>query len=75
LNAVYAVIGAIVAEFIGSDRGLGFGMLQASYSLNIPRLWGYIILSCMLGLFFYGVVFLVEQTILKKYLINNKIGL
>jgi ABC-type nitrate/sulfonate/bicarbonate transport system permease component len=72
LNAVYAVIGAIVAEFIGSDRGLGFGMLQASYSLNIPRLWGYIIVACLLGLLFYGIIFLLEHFILRAFHLHQK---
>lgn len=67
LNAVYAVIGAIVAEFIGSDKGLGFGMLQSSYSLNIPRLWGYIIISCLLGLFFYTLIIFIEYLTLKRF--------
>lgn len=72
INAVYAVIGAIVAEFIGSDRGLGFGMLQASYSLNVPRLWGYIIIACLLGLSFYGLIFVLENLILKAFNLNKK---
>ena len=67
LNAVYSVIGAIVAEFIGSDSGLGFGMLQASYNLNIPRLWGYIIVSCLLGLSFYVTILIVERLIVRKF--------
>ncbi len=61
LNAVFAVIGSIVAEFVGSDRGLGFGMLQASYSLDTPRLWGYIIVACCLGMAFYGIMALLER--------------
>lgn len=72
LNAVYAVIGAIVAEFIGSDRGLGFGILQASYSLNIPRLWGYIIIACLLGVLFYALISLIEHFVLKTFRINKK---
>ena len=60
ISAVLAVIGAVVAEFVGSDAGLGFGMLQASYSLNTPRLFGYMIISCVLGLIFYGIMLLIE---------------
>jgi len=56
LNATYAVIGAIVAEFIGSNSGLGFGMLHASYNLDVPRLWGYIGVAVVMGMAFYGVV-------------------
>jgi len=67
LNATFSVIGAIVAEFVGANAGLGFGMLQASYSLNVARLWGYIIVACILGMLMYFTVFLVEKRMFKKY--------
>jgi NitT/TauT family transport system permease protein len=60
VSVVLAVIGAVVAEFVGADAGLGFGMVQASYSLNTPRLFGYVIMACILGLVFYGAVVLAE---------------
>lgn len=66
LNASFCVIGAIVAEIISSNKGLGFGILQATYSLNVPLLWGYILIACLLGLFFYGIVAIIEKQILKN---------
>ena len=66
LSATYSVIGAIVAEFIGSSSGLGFGMLQASYNLNTPRLFGYILIACILGLLMYGVISLIQKIIFKN---------
>jgi NitT/TauT family transport system permease protein len=60
LSASYSVIGAIVAEFIGSTSGLGFGMLQASYNLNTPRLFGYLFIACIMGLFMYYTIVLIE---------------
>lgn len=67
LNATYSVVGAIVAEFVGSSSGLGFGMLQASYNINTPRLFGYIIVACFLGLLMYYLMLLLE-----KYCLTNK---
>lgn len=61
LNATYSVVGAIVAEFVGSTSGLGFGMLQASYNINTPRLFGYIIVACVLGLLMYYLMILIEK--------------
>lgn len=66
LNATFAVIGAIVSEFIGATSGLGFGMLQASYNLNTPRLFGYIIIACSMGLGMYYLVVLIEKIIFKN---------
>jgi len=66
LNATFSVIGAVVAEFVGSDAGLGFGMLQATYNLNTPRLYGYLLVSCLLGMLMYGMVVAVERLALRK---------
>jgi ABC-type nitrate/sulfonate/bicarbonate transport system permease component len=54
ISASIAVIGAVVAEFIGSDRGIGFGMLQATYNFNTTRLFAYILVACGLSLTFYS---------------------
>jgi NitT/TauT family transport system permease protein len=67
LNATYAVIGAIVAEFIGATAGLGFGMLNATYNLDVPRLWAYLVVSVVLGMSFYCLVWAVEQFGFRKY--------
>jgi ABC-type nitrate/sulfonate/bicarbonate transport system permease component len=53
VTASIAVIGAVVGEFVGSDRGIGFGILQASYSLNTPRLFAYVVLASAMSLAFY----------------------
>ena len=65
VSAVLAVIGAVVAEFVGSDAGLGFGMVQATYSLNTPRLFGYMIVACALGLAFYALI-MIGESLLKR---------
>ena len=52
LNATYSVIGAIVAEFVGSSKGLGFAIIQASYVIDTPRLWAAMFASAVLGILF-----------------------
>lgn len=71
LNATFSVVGAVVAEFIGANSGLGFGMLQASYNLNTPRLWGYIIISCLLGVSMYLLMYFFEQYLLRHRVNEN----
>ena len=73
LNATYSVIGAIVAEFVGANSGLGFGMLQASYTLNAPRLWGYIIISCILGMTMYFTIVIIEKLVGKRFSFKEKL--
>ena len=63
LNATFAVIGAIVAEFIGAASGLGFGMLSATYNLDVPRLWAYLVISVALGMLAYSLIWGVERLV------------
>ncbi len=67
LNAVYAVIGAIVAEFIGATSGLGYGMVHASYSLDTPRLWAYLVTSVLLGMSFCAIVAIFEYWYARRH--------
>lgn len=71
LNAVYSVIGAVVGEFVGSDKGLGFGMLQATYNLDTAKLWGYIIIACIAGMVFYGLVSLINLIFISNKFYKN----
>lgn len=61
LNATYSVIGAIVAEFVGSSAGIGFAIVQAAYVLNTPRLWAAIFLSAVFGIGFFHLVGFMER--------------
>ena len=61
------MIGAVVAEFIGADRGLGFGILQASYSLNTPRMFAYIAIACALGVLMYWATAALESRVALRY--------
>ena len=55
ISATLAVIGAIVGEFAGSDKGLGFLILISSHRLETVDMFVGILLSSALGLLmFYG---------------------
>lgn len=51
-SASLAVVGALVAEFTGADRGLGYQILTTSYRLQTDRLFVAILLSSLLGIAF-----------------------
>jgi NitT/TauT family transport system permease protein len=45
---VFAVIGAIVGEFVGANKGIGFLILQANYQLDIAGAFSlFVVLSVM----------------------------
>jgi NitT/TauT family transport system permease protein len=61
INVTFAVIGAIVAEFIQADRGLGFVIMTTYRTLAMPRLWAAMIVSAIMGIAFFGLVALIER--------------
>ena len=64
LNVTFSVIGAIVAEFVQADRGLGFVIMTAYRSLNMPRLWAAMLASAVIGIVFFALVALVERLVI-----------
>lgn len=45
LSAPAAVLGAIVAEFLGGDAGIGAAMVSAQRNLQTPRAWALVLLA------------------------------
>ncbi len=64
--AILAVAGAIVGEFLGSDRGLGYLMLQVQVTLDTPAMFMAVILITLLGMLLYGAVLLLERWLVVK---------
>ncbi len=64
--AILAVAGAIVGEFLGSDRGLGYLMLQVQVTLDTPAMFMAVILITLLGMLLYGLVMLLEHLLVVK---------
>ncbi len=40
-----AILGAMIGDYLGGDRGLGVVMLQAQQQLNVPRTWAIALVS------------------------------
>jgi NitT/TauT family transport system permease protein len=54
----FAVIGAVVAEFIGSDKGLGYLILTSAGTMNTAAMFGVLLILSLVGIVcFYAVVF------------------
>lgn len=61
ISATLAVIGAIVGEFSGSDKGLGFYILISSRRLETTDMFIGIVLSSLMGILFFYLVSLFEK--------------
>ena len=63
LNATMSVIGAIVGEFVASERGLGALIITGGVTLQTPSIFASLGLISLLGLVLYGIVVAVEQLV------------
>lgn len=61
--AVFAVVGAVIGEFLGGSGGLGELVRQASNTLDMDRVFGYIVYLSILGMAMYGIVSLIERRV------------
>jgi NitT/TauT family transport system permease protein len=64
--AILAVAGAIVGEFLGSDRGLGYLMLQVQVTLDTAAMFMAVILITLLGSVLYGIVLGLERLLVVR---------
>src|SRR5262249_15679344 len=64
--AILAVAGAIVGEFLGSDRGLGYLMLQVQVTLATAAMFMAVILITLIGVVLYGIVLALERMLVVR---------
>ena len=63
-----SVIGAVVGEFVGSDKGLGYLILTASSNMNTAIVFGVMIVLSALGIVVFWAVCLAEALLCPWYL-------
>lgn len=61
IAATASVIGAIVAEWIGSQQGLGYLIIQATYNFRVPLLWATMIVASIFATVFFAVIGIIEK--------------
>ncbi|HOE89910.1 MAG: putative aliphatic sulfonates transport permease protein SsuC [Spirochaetes bacterium ADurb.Bin315] len=59
-----SIVGAIVGEFIASDRGLGYIIISAQYTMSTPPIFSSLIVISLAGAGLYWVVALAERLIM-----------
>ena len=67
IAATYAVIGAVISEWVGASRGLGIFMIRSANSYLTARLFSAIALASVLSIALFGLVVLVERLALPWY--------
>lgn len=61
IAAPLSVLGALIAEWVNAERGLGIMMVYALFSFDVPLVWLTIISVCALAMIGYGAVALAER--------------
>jgi NitT/TauT family transport system permease protein len=64
-SIIFAVIGALIGEFIAAKAGLGFYILNASGAFNIEGIWVGVILIIALVFALTTIIGVVERRVLR----------
>lgn len=59
--AALSATAAVVAEFVASDRGLGYKIQEYTNNFDTPMTFGAILVLCAMGLLLYGAVEITER--------------
>jgi NitT/TauT family transport system permease protein len=62
-SATLALIGAIVGEFVGGDRGMGVLITTFNYQLQIAETFAVVLSLAVIGLTVYGIVELIDRRV------------
>ena len=72
-GVMLAVVGAVVGELVTADGGIGYVIIQASYSLNTPLLFAAIMCAALIGFILYSLVRVVAAIVdVSKYYIAER---
>jgi NitT/TauT family transport system permease protein len=61
VTATSAVVGAVVGEFVASQKGLGYVIITTQSSMNTPAAFAALVWISLLGLALYGLVALASR--------------
>jgi NitT/TauT family transport system permease protein len=64
ISSTMCVVGAIVGEFIASDRGLGYIIINSQYTMDTPPIFAALIVISVIGVILFEVVALAERLLM-----------
>jgi NitT/TauT family transport system permease protein len=69
---VLSVVGAVVSEFVGANKGLGAVIMIASGMMDTPLLFSAFILLTLIGIGLYEAISLLERKLFKTYIVYRR---
>lgn len=67
LGAVFAVVGAVVAEFIASNSGLGYMIIMQTGQFNTPLVFAALVMLTVIGIAAFYLIVLIEKLTIPWY--------
>jgi NitT/TauT family transport system permease protein len=71
ISITFAVVGAVVGEFIGGQGGLGYLLLIANGNMDTALLFAGIVALTLLGVVFFALIGLVERVVLPPHAVER----
>lgn len=65
ISVTMCVLGAIVGEWIGANKGIGYLLLQSMFDFNTPRLFATILTASIIAIAGFGIVSWVETRVIR----------
>lgn len=63
ISTSLSVVGAIISEFVGANKGIGFIILVSSYHLETVKMFSAVIAAALTGIIFFWIVSFIEKRI------------
>jgi NitT/TauT family transport system permease protein len=67
ISSTMCVVGAIVGEFIASDKGLGYIIINSQYTMDSPPIFAGLMLVSLFGVVLFGIVAAAERLFMPWY--------
>jgi ABC-type nitrate/sulfonate/bicarbonate transport system permease component len=66
-----AVIGAMLAEWLATGQGMGYGMLQDANSFNYADIWASVALLTGVSVLLYNIIAILESAVLARFSLRD----
>lgn len=63
VSSSLAIVGAIVGEFVGANRGIGYVILVSSYHLETVKMFAALVMSALAGIILYVMISYLDRRI------------
>jgi ABC-type nitrate/sulfonate/bicarbonate transport system permease component len=67
ISVLASILGAIVAEWLATGRGLGYLMITARAQFQFTMLWAAGVLVTIVSVLLYGMLTWIESPVLRRY--------